>query len=96
MARPQLLDAWRNGESTDTSATTLLPANMFGYQPTFERLFAQIYARPAIHLGEYFNEIMLQHIHDYAYGEPIAVVLETNDTPISLSRSCRWSRRRWT
>jgi MinD-like ATPase involved in chromosome partitioning or flagellar assembly len=86
-ARPQLLEAWRNGGSTDPSTAALLPAEMSGYQPTFERLFAQIYARPEIHLGEYFDEVMLQHIPDYAYGEPVAVVLETSDTRISLSRS---------
>ncbi len=87
MARPQLLEAWRSGGSTDPSTAALLPVEMSGYQPTFERLFAQLYARPEIHLGEYFNEVMLQHIPDYAYGEPVAVALETSDTRISLSRS---------
>ncbi|WP_439408530.1 KGGVGR-motif variant AAA ATPase [Bradyrhizobium sp. DASA03076] len=88
MARPQLLEAWRNGgSSADASIATLLPPNMSGYQPMFERLFENLYARSAVHLEEYFNEVMLQHIPDYAYGEPIAVALETGDSRISLSRS---------
>jgi MinD-like ATPase involved in chromosome partitioning or flagellar assembly len=87
MARPQLLEAWRNGGGTDTAMTALLPAEVSGYQPTFERLFASIYARPEIRLGDYFNEVMLQHIPDYSYGEPVAVALEASDTRISLSRS---------
>jgi tetratricopeptide (TPR) repeat protein/MinD-like ATPase involved in chromosome partitioning or flagellar assembly len=87
MARPQLLEAWRNGSGTDPSTAALLPEEMSGYQPTFERLFVEIYARPDISLGDYFNEVMLQHIPDYAYGEPVAVALETSDARISLSRS---------
>jgi eukaryotic-like serine/threonine-protein kinase len=86
-ARPQLLEAWRNGSGTDTAAATLLPPDMLGYQPTFEQLFADIYALPRVQLGEYFDEILLQHVPDYAYGEPVAVVLETVDTRVSLSRS---------
>ena len=86
-ARPQLLEAWRKGGGADPSTAALLPAEISGYQPTFERLFAQIYARPEICLGEYFNEVMLQHIPDYAYGEPVAVALETTESRISLSRS---------
>src|SRR5262249_33510797 len=35
MARPQLLEAWRNGSSTDPSTAALLPTDMAGYQPTF-------------------------------------------------------------
>jgi tetratricopeptide (TPR) repeat protein len=87
MARPQLLEIWRNGAGTDSASAALLPAEISGYQPTFERLFAQIYARPEISLGEYFNEVMLQHIPDYAYGEPVPVVLENSESRISLSRS---------
>jgi tetratricopeptide (TPR) repeat protein len=87
MARPQLLEAWRNGGGSADQTTSLLPSAMLGYQPTFERLFAQIYGRTDISLREYFNEVMLQHVPDYAYGEPVAVVLESGDSRISLSRS---------
>ena len=59
-ARPQLLEAWRNGGSADPSIAALLPPEMFGYQPVFERLFAELYARPVIHLDEYFNEVMIR------------------------------------
>ena len=87
MARPQLLEAWRKGTASSPTTNSPLPAEMQGYQIVFEQLFAQIYARPEISLDDYFTEVMLQHVPDYAYGEPVAVVLETSDSRISLSRS---------
>src|SRR5207245_331405 len=38
-------------------------------------------------LTRYFDEVVLQHIPDYAYGEPIAVELEGTDSRIFLRRS---------
>ncbi len=87
MAKPDLQEAWRTGKSQDPSIAARLPTEMPGYQPIFERLFAELYARTVVDLEDYFKEVMLQHIPDYAYGEPIAVALETSDTRISLPRS---------
>lgn len=89
MARLQLLEAWRTGRSPDLSIVAQLPDGMSGYQPMFEQLFAELYGRPrdAVRLDEYFTEVVLQHIPDYAYGEPVAVELEISDSRISLARS---------
>jgi tetratricopeptide (TPR) repeat protein len=87
MAKPELQDAWRTGSSGDPLIAARLPPGMSGYQPMFERLFSELYAGTVVHLEDYFKEVMLQHIPDYAYGEPIAVALETSDTRISLPRS---------
>lgn len=84
MARPTLLEAWRMGNS---KAETSLPPDMVGYQPLFEKLFDEIYAQTDTHLKEYFDAVMLQHIPDYAYGEPIAVMLEETDSRLSLRSS---------
>ncbi len=86
MAKLDLQEASRTG-SQDPSIAARLPTEMPGYQPIFERLFAELYARTVVDLEDYFKEVMLQHIPDYAYGEPIAVALETSDTRISLPRS---------
>lgn len=86
MARPQLFEAWRLGPRSET-ANPAPPPDLVGYQPLFEQLFRSIYSRPDISLAEYFNEVMLQQIPDYAYGEPIAVELEISDSRISLRRS---------
>jgi len=86
-ARPHLLEVWRNGTSIEANRAGMMRTETAGYQPIFERLFSRIYARPDVNLDGYFNEVMLQHIPDYAYGEPIAVALETSDTRIFLSRS---------
>jgi eukaryotic-like serine/threonine-protein kinase len=85
--KPQLLEAWRNGHSSDPSIAAQLPAGMPGYQPMFEQLFAKLYAQSSVRLDEYFNEVVLQHIPDYSYGEPVAVELESIDSRISLARS---------
>ncbi|MDS4059808.1 MAG: tetratricopeptide repeat protein [Candidatus Contendobacter sp.] len=87
MARPQLFEVWRLGPGSETTIQPAPPPDLVGYQPLFEQLLGTIYSRPDISLAEYFNEIMLQQIPDYAYGEPIAVELETSDSRISLRRS---------
>jgi eukaryotic-like serine/threonine-protein kinase len=84
-ARPALLEAWRTG--TAGKGASALPQDLIGYQPLFERLFDEIYARKGTGLSEYFDAVMLQHIPDYAYGEPIAVMLEETDSRLSLRSS---------
>ncbi|MCJ7602818.1 MAG: tetratricopeptide repeat protein, partial [Desulfobulbaceae bacterium] len=83
MARPQLLTAWRHGLPSDSSLS--LPEGVQGYQPLFEMLFDEIHVRQGTSLKEYFDQVMLHHIPDYAYGEPIAVMLEEEGSAISLS-----------
>lgn len=89
MARPQLFEAWRGFDSrtANTESQLQLPNNFDGYEIFFERLFARLYARVDISLKEYFDEVLLQQIPDYAYGEPIAVALENTDSRVSLSGS---------
>lgn len=83
MARPALMEAWRMGGGEAKG----LPADLLGYQPLFEQLFDEVFARKATRLKEYFDTVMLQHIPDYAFGEPIAVMLEETDSRLSLRSS---------
>ncbi len=85
MARPTLLEAWRHGTAKGSPAVSNSPEIPIGYQPLFEQLFDEIYARSGTRLSDYFNEVMLPHVPDYAYGEPIAVELESGESTISLS-----------
>ena len=76
-AEPVLRDLWRFGDREQ---------GIPGYQPAFESLFRAVYDLPACDLGDYFSEIQLQHIPRYAYGEQIAVRIESGDR-LSLTRS---------
>ena len=60
----------------------------YGYQPRFERLFQKI-NNNRCDLEEYFNEVRIQHDPFYSYGEEIAVLNESGDESLSLSRSYR-------
>ncbi|HKO57557.1 MAG TPA: tetratricopeptide repeat protein [Thermoanaerobaculia bacterium] len=75
-AREELLRQWRYGSDG-------APA---GYQPSFEALFREVYDLPECDLSEYFTEVQIQHVPDYAYGEQIAVLVET-ESRLSLKRS---------
>jgi hypothetical protein len=59
-----------------------------GYQPRFERLFQDAYNLSKCDLDAYFDEVQIQHVPDYAYGEKIATLenLRTSDR-FSLPRS---------
>ncbi|MHC2433307.1 KGGVGR-motif variant AAA ATPase [Bradyrhizobium sp. USDA 4451] len=88
LAQEQLFKAWRRGiNNADPSIAMLLPPDLRGYQIVFEQLFEGLYPNTKVDLESYFTEVLLQHIPDYAYGEPIAVALAINDTRISLARS---------
>jgi tetratricopeptide (TPR) repeat protein len=93
IAERELHERWRYG---DISANSLYQLPLFelppieeftGYQPMFESLFKEIYGLPECDLEEYFNEIQIQHIPRYAYGEEIAVLIEKREDRLSLSRS---------
>lgn len=74
-ARPMLRDGWRSGER----------GSALGYQPQFERLFQETYGLPHCSLQRYFDEVQIQHVPDYAYGEVIAVRVEQSRDRLSLS-----------
>lgn len=73
-AKPELRDKWRFGEGDE----------WIGFQPGFESLFKKIYDLDDLTLKVYFDRIQLKHIPDYAYGEPIAVLIEKSDDLHSL------------
>ena len=58
-----------------------------GYQPQFEEIFKQVYDLPSIDLTDYFNDVQIQYVPRYSYGEEIAVLLEQSENRLSLSRS---------
>jgi len=61
--------------------------NIVGYQSLFENLFKYIYSLPDCDLRRYFDEVQIQHIPRYAYGEEIAVLVERLGDRLSLARS---------
>jgi eukaryotic-like serine/threonine-protein kinase len=82
-ARPSLLETWRFGGAVEFPEGHRLE----GYQPQFERLLRDVFDLGAdCSLSEYFDEVQLQHIPDYAYGEPLPVETE-RETRLSLRRS---------
>jgi cellulose biosynthesis protein BcsQ len=89
ISRPTLAEQWRKGVHADGADADSINADVaeVGYQAVFERLFAQLFGPDTGKLASYFDEVMLQHVPDYAYGEPIAVELETTDSRIFLRRS---------
>ena len=77
-ARPKLLEYWRRGS----------PEPHFpGYQAEFESTFTDIYRLQRCDLTGYFDEVQIQHVPDYAYGEQIAAELEETESRLSLKRS---------
>lgn len=72
--RPKLKEHWRFDSNV-------------GYQPAFERTLKEVYQLADCNLQEYFDEIQIQQVPDYAYGEEIAVAIEKTEDRLSLSRS---------
>lgn len=77
-AEPTLREAWRSG-SDDKRLT--------GYQPLFEEKFKQGYRLKNCDLTEYFNDVQIQHVPRFAYGEQIAVLSTQNVDRLSLAKS---------
>lgn len=75
---PTQKEAWRFGSKE---------GDIFGYQPRLESLFKDAYGLDEISLNLYFNNVQLQHIPAYSYGEKIAVLLEKRDDRQSLANS---------
>ncbi|MBN2089216.1 TIR domain-containing protein [candidate division KSB1 bacterium] len=77
-SEPQLRETWRLGDKS---------AGIVGYQTLFEDLFKNIYELEKCDLNDYFNEVQIQHIPRYAYGEDIAVMVERYVDRFSLTAS---------
>jgi MinD-like ATPase involved in chromosome partitioning or flagellar assembly len=79
LSEPELLDNWRFGSPDGTEAEP-------GYQIQFQNLFEDVYELPSCDLKNYFDEVQIQHVPRFSYGEEIAVLIERG-TRLSLSRS---------
>ena len=77
-SEPTLRKLWRHG-----GKRTEVP----GFQEAFENAFADIYQLDGCDLTAYFDEVQIQHVPRYAYGEDIAVLAEESRDRLSLTRS---------
>ena len=78
VAEPTLRDDWRFGNSQQ---------QITGYQSQFEELLKEVYDLDECNLQTYFDEVQIQHIPRFAYGEEIAVRVERGGDRLSLTRS---------
>src|SRR5262249_58980598 len=74
---PDLRHDWRFGNSNEGTS---------GYQPEFQKVLAEVYQKRDVELSGYFDEMQIQHIPRYAYGEEIAVLIEKTADKFSLRR----------
>lgn len=58
-----------------------------GYQFQFEEIMKTVYDVSDINLTDYFNDIQIQHVPRYSYGEEIAVLSDHSEERLSLYRS---------
>jgi len=67
-----------------------------GYQPTFETLFKEVYGLKECRLQQYFDQVQIQYLSPYSYGEEIACLKKIDRTAgrLSLSESYRSFLRR--
>ncbi|MDF0590402.1 KGGVGR-motif variant AAA ATPase [Candidatus Methanocrinis natronophilus] len=77
-SEPDLRKKWRYGYSE---------RDIQGYQPEFENIFEEIYEIDDCNLEDYFNDIQIQHVPYYSYGEEIAVLDEPTKDRFSLTKS---------
>jgi MinD-like ATPase involved in chromosome partitioning or flagellar assembly len=80
VTEPRLLEEWRYSKLDFGEGVT-------GFQPMFENLFKETYALDSCSLLDYFDEIQIQHVPRYSYGEEIAFLVEERRERLSLSRS---------
>lgn len=76
--QPDLREKWRRGDRDE---------NIAGYQSTFEELFSDVYRLDKCILEDYFDNVQIQHVPYYAYGEKIAVQLERSEDSLSIAKS---------
>src|SRR5262249_25634469 len=77
-SEPTLRQSWRFGDSS---------AGVPGFQGIFEQTFKEIYELSACDLGSYFDDVQIQHLPSYAYGEEIALLVEETRDRFSLTQS---------
>jgi cellulose biosynthesis protein BcsQ len=77
-SEPDLRRRWRFGD---------ISAGVPGFQPEFEEVFKDIYELAACDLSLYFDDVQVQHVPRYAYGEEIAVLVEETRDRLSLTQS---------
>jgi MinD-like ATPase involved in chromosome partitioning or flagellar assembly len=75
---PKLRSTWRFGNAE---------GDIPGFQRAFEKVLSMVYSREKISLSKYFDEVQIQHLPRYAYGEEIAVLVEKIEDRFSLKRS---------
>lgn len=78
-AEPQLREQWRFG----------IGKGFPGFQGLFEELFSRTYEVTDCSLQKYFDDVQIQHLPRYAFGESIAVLKERSEDRLSLSRAFR-------
>jgi cellulose biosynthesis protein BcsQ len=83
LSEEELRHEWREG----TSGNGTTGRRLAGYQPMFERLFEDVYDLPDCNLEHYFDEVQIQQVPRFAYGEQIAALEETRSDRLSLTRS---------
>jgi len=75
---PDLKNKWRFGE---------LEENLVGYQVIFENLFRRLFQLKDCSLTSYFDNVQVQHVPYYAYGEKLAVLEERTEDRLSIAKS---------
>lgn len=92
ISEPSLLEYWRFGVKRSQDVPKDFPnyedrMDFPGYQTLFEKLFADVYALKNCDLRAYFQEVQVQHVPYYAYGENIAVLRQPSGDRLSLTAS---------
>jgi cellulose biosynthesis protein BcsQ len=77
-AEKDLQDVWRFGNKF---------RKVIGYQRLFEESLKDAYGLLECDLNKYFNEVQVQYVPRFSYGEEIAVLSERADDRLSLTRS---------
>jgi tetratricopeptide (TPR) repeat protein len=77
-SEPARKEKWRFGDEAK---------GIEGYQPSFEKFFMEAYDLKNCDLSKYFDEVMIQHVPPYSYGEEIAILIERGQDALSLTRS---------
>ena len=75
-SEPKRRELWRFGDD-----------DINGYEPLFEQAFKDVYGLKECPLGLYFDDVQVQHVPQYAYGEEIAVLVEKRGDKLSLTRT---------
>jgi hypothetical protein len=77
-SEPTLRQNWRLGNSK---------AGVPGFQVMFEQTFKEIYELSSCDLDSYFDDVQIQQLPSYAYGEEIALLVEETHDRFSLTQS---------